>query len=148
MALNTGKVVAGGLAAGVVLNVIDYVTYGKVMAARVAAEANAFHPGMADSMMSGNAITVYVITDFIFGLLLVWTYAAIRPRFGPGPRTALLAAFLFWILLAFCNAPFMMMGMTSANLWWTEMFILFVNLAIASWVGAMIYKESGESAAA
>ena len=148
MALNTGKVVAGGLAAGVVLNLIDYVTYTMLLVDRVKAEADAFHPGMADSMMSGNAITVYVITDFIFGLLLVWTYAAIRPRFGPGPRTALLVAFLFWILLAFCNAGMMLMGMTSANLWWTEMFVLFVNLAIASWVGAMIYKESGEGAAA
>jgi hypothetical protein len=147
MALNTGKVVAGGLAAGVVLNLIDYVIYTMVLADRVKAEADAFHPGMADSMMSGNAITVYIITDFIFGLLLVWTYAAIRPRFGPGPRTALLVAFLFWILLAFCNAAMMLMGMASANLWWTEMFVLFVNLAIASWVGAMIYKESGESAA-
>src|SRR6185369_1188704 len=119
MALNTGKVVAGGLAAGVVLNLIDYVVYTMILASRVTAEANAFHPGMADSMMSGNAITVYVITDFIYGLLLVWTYAAIRPRFGPGPRTAMLAAFLFWIVLAFAAAPMMMMGMTSANLWWT-----------------------------
>jgi len=148
MALNTGKVVAGGLAAGVVLNLIDYVVYTMVLVDRVKAEANAFHPGMADSMMSGNAITVYIITDFIFGLLLVWTYAAIRPRFGPGPRTAMLAAFLFWIVLAFCNAGMMLMGMTSANLWWTELFINLVNFLIASWVGAMIYKESGEGAAA
>lgn len=148
MALNTGKVVAGGLAAGVVLNLIDYVTYTMVLVDKVKAEANAFHPGMADSMMSGNAITIYVITDFVLGLLMVWTYAAIRPRYGPGPRTALLVAFLFWILIAFCNAHTMMMGMVSANLWWTEMFIFFVNFVIASWVGAMIYKESGEGAAA
>jgi hypothetical protein len=148
MALNTGKVVAGGLAAGVILNLIDYITYTKILVDRVTAEAEAFHPGMASSMMSGNAITVYIITDFILGLLLVWTYAAIRPRYGPGPRTALLAAFLFWILLAFSNAPMMMMGQVSANLWWTETFISFVNFAVASWIGAMIYKESGESAAA
>ena len=148
MALNTGKVVAGGLAAGVVLNLIDYVVYTMVLADRVKAEANAFHPGMADTMMSGNAITVYIITDFIFGLLLVWTYAAIRPRFGPGPRTAMLAAFLFWIVLAFCSSAMMLMGMTSANLWWTEVFINLVNFLIASWVGAMIYKESGEGPAA
>ena len=148
MALNTGKVVAGGLAAGVVLNLIDYVVYTMVLADRVKAEADAFHPGMADTMMSGNAITVYIITDFIFGLLLVWTYAAIRPRFGPGPRTALLAAFLFWIILAFAAAPMMMAGQVSANLWWTEVFINFVNFCIAAWVGAMIYKESGEGSAA
>ena len=147
MALNTSKVVAGGLAAGVVLNVIDYVTYTIVLVDRVTAQADAFKPGMAASMMSGNAITVYIITDFIYGLLLVWTYAAIRPRFGPGPRTAMLTALLFWILLAFCNAPSMLMGMVSAKLWWAESFVMLVNLLIATWIGAMIYKESESMAA-
>jgi hypothetical protein len=148
MAMNTSKVLVGGIAAGVVLNVIDYITYTQVLADKVKMEADAFKPGMAATMMSGNAITVYVISDLILGLLLVWTYAAIRPRFGPGPRTALLAALLFWILLAFCNAPTMMMGMVSVRLWWTEMFISFVNLALASWVGAKLYTEEGGAAAA
>ena len=31
------------------------------------------------------------------GLLLVWLYAAIRPRFGPGPRTATYAALVVWV---------------------------------------------------
>jgi hypothetical protein len=148
MALNTSKVVVGGLAAGVVLNVIDYITYTIILVDKVKAEADAFHPGMAASMMSGNAITVYIISDFIFGLLLVWTYAAIRPRFGPGPRTAMITAFLFWILMAFCNTPTMLMGMVSVRLWWTESFVMFVNFLLAAWIGAMIYKESGEGAAA
>lgn len=148
MALNTSKVVAGGLAAGVVLNVIDYITYTIVLVDRVNAQADAFKPGMAASMMSGSAITVYILTDFIYGLLLVWTYAAIRPRFGPGPRTAMITALLFWILLAFCNASAMLMGMVSVKLWWAESFVMLVNLLIATWVGAMIYKESGEGAAA
>ncbi len=142
MALNTSKVVAGGLAAGVVLNVIDYITYTIVLVDRVKAQADAFKPGMAASMMSGNAIAVYVITDFVFGLLLVWTYAAIRPRFGPGPRTAMITALVFWIILAFCNAPTMLMGMVSVKLWWAESFVSLVNLLVATWVGAMIYKES------
>jgi len=148
MALNTGKVIAGGLAAGVILNVIDYVTYTKVLTDQVTAAADSFHSGMAASMMSGNAITVYIITDFIVGLLLVWTYAAIRPRYGPGPRTAMLAAFLFWILSAFWVAPNMLMGMVPVRLWWTESFIMFVNLLIAAWIGAMIYSESDDRAAA
>jgi hypothetical protein len=148
MALNTSKVVAGGLAAGVVLNVIDYITYTIVLVDRVKAQADAFKPGMAASMMSGNAITVYIITDFIYGLLLVWTYAAIRPRFGPGPRTAMLTALLFWIVLAFCNAPTMLMGMVTVKLWWAESFVMLVNFLVATWIGAMIYKESGEGAAA
>ncbi len=32
------------------------------------------------------------------GLLAVWMYAAIRPRYGAGPRTALRAALAVWLL--------------------------------------------------
>ena len=36
--------------------------------------------------IGGNAIAVFVILGFVLGLVLVWLYAAIRPRFGPGPE--------------------------------------------------------------
>jgi len=66
--------------------VIDYITYTKVLVDRVTAEADAFKPGLSAVMMSGNAITVYIISDFVVGILLVWTYAAIRRDSDPGPR--------------------------------------------------------------
>ena len=146
MAMNTPKVLVGGIAAGIVLNVIDWITYTKVLVDRVTAEAEAFKPGMSASMMSGYAITVYVITDLILGLLLVWTYAAIRPRFGPGPRTAMNVALLFWIVIAFNNAPMIMTRMLSTGLWWTEMLVTLVNLLIAAVVGAKLYSEDDTAA--
>jgi len=145
--MNTPKVLAGGLAAGVVLNVIDYITYTKVLVDRVTAETDAFKPGLSAVMMSGNAITVYIITDFVVGILLVWTYAAIRPRFGPGPKTAATAAVLFWLFGSLINANNLLIGMTSRGLWWTIAIISLVNFLLAAWVGAMIYKEEGAPAA-
>ena len=54
------------------------------------AETDALNP---DARRRGQAsCTRVVIVDFILGILTVWVYAAIRPRFGPGPRTALTAA--------------------------------------------------------
>ena len=50
MAINTPRVLLGGLAAGVVLNVIDGVTYGVVLKDRMMAQADAFKPGMGASM--------------------------------------------------------------------------------------------------
>ena len=32
-----------------------------------------------------NAIP-FIVVDFVLGLIVVWTYAAMRPRFGPGPK--------------------------------------------------------------
>ena len=93
MAINTKKVLLGGLAAGVVLNVIDFVTNTYILAAQMKAAADAFKPGLSERMMTGSAVTSYIVMDFVLGVLLVWTYAAIRPRFGPGVRTAIYAAF-------------------------------------------------------
>ncbi len=146
MAINTQKIVVGGLAAGVVLNVIDFVTNGYLLAGRMKAEAEAFKPGLSDSMMSGQSIAVYVISDFVIGLLLVWTYAAIRPRFGPGMRTASSAAILFWLLGSVLMAGYLQMGMMTAGSWLLYVVIWLVNLLLAAWVGAKLYTEEGPAA--
>jgi hypothetical protein len=41
--------------------------------------------------------TLYLVTTIPLGLLLAWLYAAIRPRFGPGPATALRAGGFLWV---------------------------------------------------
>jgi hypothetical protein len=147
MAINTSKVLVGGIAAGIVLNVIDWLTYTRVLVDRVTAEAEAFKAGLGTTMMAGNAMTIYIITDFIIGILLVWTYAAIRPRFGPGPKTAVTAAIVVWLIVATINAGYIALGMTSTGLFATEALIGLVNLLIAAWVGAKLYTEEGAAAA-
>jgi hypothetical protein len=141
MAINTKKVLIGGFAAGVIMNVIDYVTNVYILAARMKAESDAFKPGMFDQMMQGSAIASYIVMDFVLGFALVWTYAAIRPRFGPGMKTATYAAVLFWLLAGVFMSGFMHMGMMSAGLWWTFAFIELVNFLISAWVGARLYSE-------
>lgn len=141
MSINTKNVVIGGLVAGVVLNAIDFVTNVYILAARTKAEADAFKPGMSDQMMQASAIASYIIMDFILGLALVWTYAAIRSRFGPGMRTATYAALLFWLLSLIFTAGLRQMGVMSSGLWWTYSFIGLVNFLVAVWVGARLYSE-------
>src|SRR5438309_8114546 len=91
--INWSRVVLGGLLAGVVLNVIDWVVYGKVLAA----DFNAAMQALGKGPMTGSTIIGFVIFDFLFGIFLIWLYAAIRPRFGAGPRTPLLAGFEIWV---------------------------------------------------
>jgi len=146
MAMNTPKVLVGGLAAGIVLLAIDFVTNMYILGDRMRVEAEAFKPGLADAMQSGKAMVIYIITDLVIGLLLVWTYAAIRPRFGPGMRTASAAAILFWLLGSFFTANYLMMGMMSRSLWWTFGIVWLVNLNLAAWAGAKLYTEDGGSA--
>jgi hypothetical protein len=141
MAINTNKVLLGGFVAGVVLNAIDFVTNVYLLAARNKAEMDAFKAGLSDQMMAGSAIASYIIMDFVLGFALVWTYAAIRPRFGPGIRTATYAALLFWLLALIFTAGFRQMGIMSSGLWWTYAFIGLINFFLAAWAGAKLYSE-------
>jgi len=142
MAINTSKVLVGGIAAGVVMNIIDFVSNTYILGARMKAETDAFKPGLSDQMMTGSAIAGYIVMDFVLAILLVWTYAAIRPRFGPGIKTAVYAAVLFWLLVSISVSGYMHMGMMSAGLWWSFAFIGLVNFLLSAWVGARLYSEN------
>lgn len=141
MAMNTGKVLIGGIVAGVVMNAIDIVTNMFIVGDRMKAETDAFKPGLSDQMMAGNAMVTYIIMDFVLGIALVWTYAAIRPRFGPGIKTATYAALLFWILAGIFLSGYRQMGMMSTGLWFTFAFLGLVNFLLSAWAGARFYTE-------
>ncbi len=143
MAMNTSRVLAGGIVAGIVLNVIDWFVYTRLLATRMAESMDAFKPGLSTGMMTGNAITIYVITDFVFGLLLVWT----RPRLGAGPRTAATVAGLFWLIATFVNANMLITGMMDTNLFWMTSLLSLITFLLGSWFGAMVYTEDSAPAA-
>ena len=141
MAINTSKVLIGGIAAGVVMNIIDFISYKFILGARMMAESEAFKPGMSQAMMTSSAMISNIVMDLVLGILLVWTYAAIRPRFGPGMKTATYVAVLFWILAGVFLSGYLHMGMMSSGLWWTFAFIGLVNFWVSAWVGARLYSE-------
>ena len=141
MAINTQKVLIGGIAAGIVMTVIDFISNKFILGARMTAEAEAFKPGMSASMMTTSAMVSYVVMDLVLGILLVWTYAAIRPRFGPGLKTAVYVAVLFWLLAGIFLSGYLHMGMMSSGLWWSFAFVGLVNFLLSAWVGARLYSE-------
>ena len=141
MPINTKKVLIGGIVAGVVMNAIDFVANMFILGERMKAATDAFKPGLADQMMQGPAIVTNIVMDFVLGITLVWTYAAIRPRFGPGIRTATYAAVLFWILAGIFLSGYMHMGIISSGLWWSLAFIGLVNFLVSAWAGARLYSE-------
>jgi hypothetical protein len=97
--LNLGRVVGGGLLAGLVMNIADGVTNGALLGAQWQREGQALSPTlMATPGLETMSMAGWVVVDFLTGIALVWLYAAIRPRFGAGPRTALIAAFVTWFV--------------------------------------------------
>ena len=141
--INRQKLLLGGLAAGLVLNVMDFLSNAVIFASRMQADANAFKPGLGDAMgsMGGAQIATYVFFDFVVGFLLVWTYAAIRPRFGPGPRTAAYVAMVFFVFGLILSFGYKEIGVMSPGLWWSYSLFWLVNLLLSSFIGALVYSE-------
>src|SRR5688500_19871690 len=101
--INMQKVIVGGLVAGVVLNVIDTVLFGVVLKDDMAAAMTALNK----PAMSNAQIPWFVFLDFVAGVFLVWLYAAIRPRFGAGPGTAVKAGIAGWFVASLLVTLFM-----------------------------------------
>src|SRR5260370_40202908 len=89
--INWARVLLGGLVAGLVVNVFEYVTNGVVLAADWAAASSALgHP------MPPSAVPLFIVWGFLVGIAATWLYAAARPRFAAGAKTAVLTGFAFW----------------------------------------------------
>lgn len=137
--INWGRVVAGGLLAGLVLNVFDFVIHGVVLAD----QWNAALAALGKGEMSGSAIAWYVAFDFVLGIATVWLYAAIRPRFGAGPKTAAWAGVFVWFLVGLMfNVAQVPSGIWPANLLWTSAIVSVVYVPLAAVVGAWPYQEA------
>ena len=145
MAVNTSKVITGGLVTGLILNVIDFLSNMFLLGDRLVAEENAFKPGLGDAMaaMTTSQIAGYVIMNLIVGMLLIFTYAGFRPRFGPGPKTASYVALIFFTFGLINTSGYMAMGIMSPRLWLTYGVIWLVNLLVATMAGARVYSENG-----
>ena len=141
MKINMSKVVLGGIIAGVVMVAIDFVINTYLLGPQYMTEMDAFKPGSSAAMMAGNAKFVYPLLDIVLGIVLVWLYAAIRPRFGPGPRTAFLAALVIWVASCIAYYGYLQMGMMSSGLWWEFGIAGLVALTISAMAGAKFYTE-------
>jgi hypothetical protein len=143
MAINTGKVIVGGLAAGLVLNVSGFVVQGMLLGPRMMAEMAAVAPSLASAQPGAGEIAGRVLTQFAVGIMLVWIYALIRPRLGPGPKTAMVSAIVVWIFGFLFYLDWVYAGMMTAVTYAIVSCVMLATLAIAAWVGAMLYKEDG-----
>jgi hypothetical protein len=147
MAINTGKVVAGGLVAGVVANAIDFVTNTYVLAADWQGWASAHNVDPA-TLTSGAVAGTWTAVDFVYGLLLVFTYAAIRPRFGAGVKTAIIAGLVLFLAPTIVLAGFTQMGMLTPAMYVKGTIGGIVSTLAASVAGAAIYKEDAKGSPA
>ena len=139
--INTGKVITGGLLAGLVFNILDFISNTMLFGAEL--RANFTRLGLDPSAMeNASGIATWVIIDFLMGIVAVWTYAAIRPRFGAGAKTAVYAGAVLWLAISL-----VIFGLTQAGIMPMGLFIKYSSVALVTNVvgtvaGAWAYKEA------
>ena len=137
--INLGRVILGGFVAGVIINVFEFLLNGVLLANQwpgIMAAINRPALGMHD-------IVIFNIVGFVTGIVAVWTYAAIRPRFGVGVKTAVYAAALTWVtayLLATVSP--VVMGVFPHSVAMVLLAGGLVEIVVATIVGAWLYKEA------
>lgn len=137
--MNMNRVILGGLLAGLIINISETILNIPVMGTQLdAALKNLNLPPVG-----GGAIGVFVVGGFVLGFVLIWLYAAIRPRFGPGPKTAALAGLIFWFLAyAWPGLGTGLMGYMPFKLLMVGLIWGFAEVMIAAIAGAWVYKEA------
>jgi hypothetical protein len=135
--INITRVLLGGLLAGLVVNVFEFVTNGVVLASQWDAGMKAL-----GRQMPRSAPVAFIVSGFLVGIGAIWLYAAARPRFGPGPQTAALTGLGFWAFgYALPNSGFVALGIFPMRLIVVSTLVGLVELIAASLCGAWFYKE-------
>jgi hypothetical protein len=138
--INPGRVILGGIAAGIVADILDYPVDGLWLAPRWSEGLKALNHPAAFSL---NAIVWFQLIGIAGGIVAVWLYAAMRPRFGPGVKTAARAGIAVWVLAALLpNLTFMYAtGLFGRRLTLYTTLGALVEIVVGTIVGAALYRE-------
>jgi len=82
-----------------------------------------------------------ILIDLLEGISILWLYAAIRPQYGPGPKTAMIAAFAWWFIVTLGDATWCSFGFFPPSAVVPLMAGTLPALVLATLVGARLYKD-------
>ena len=136
-AINAKRVWLGGLVAGLLSNVLGIASAHFLFSADVEALMQRL-----DVSFGPSVALLHISMRFALGVGLVWLYAAIRPRFEAGPRTAALAAVALWL----ATFVFSFAGIAPYGLYSNRTLLLagvwtFFEMQLCAQAGAWLYRE-------
>jgi hypothetical protein len=136
--INWNRVILGGLLAGLVINICEFLVDGLVLGDQwTAAMKNLGRPPMGSS-----ATAAFVLWGFLVGIYALWLYAALRPRMGPGPRTAAFAGCAVWIMGSLLpSISAVAMHLFPRHLMAFDLVLTLVEMVVGTVIGAWLYKE-------
>jgi hypothetical protein len=139
--INLPRVLLGGLVAGTVMNASEAALHGGVLAAPAAA---LFARYQVPDLTSAAPMVSLILMTYVLGTAAVWLYAAIRPRFGPGAKTAIVAGLAVWVTAHLWSGVYLgmgFMGLVTPELAFLPVLWGLVEAPLGTLAGAWVYRE-------
>jgi hypothetical protein len=142
--MNMARILMGGLAAGLVINISEATLNVAVLGDDWAQVMTALGK---PSEFTGGQIALFNVMGFALGIATVWLYAAIRPRYGAGPKTAVCAGSATWTISMLLPS----IGQAAMNLFPPNLIAIglvwsLVEMIVAGLVGGKLYREEAPAA--
>lgn len=144
--MNLGRVLLGGIVAGIVIDIWEGVMRGVLLQDR-AADAMAALGRTAN--VSVRQIVALDVWGLVVGIFTVLLYAAIRPRFGAGPKAAIFAGLMIWALVfALGIMPVVFLHLLPVSLSAITVCGELVMMILAGLAGGALYQEAAAAGGA
>ena len=138
--INWSRVFVGGLVAGIVMGVFPAVLIPRSGGAWFTAFEN-----LGDWATPGFLVSLTGI-NVAMGIVAVWLYAAIRPRYGPGPNTAAIAGSAMWLTLGLTTLLFVRLTDFTIGQFAIIHGPSIVQFVVSTMAGAWLYQEASSEA--
>jgi hypothetical protein len=137
--INIGRLILGGLVAGIVADALAYLVDGVILAERWS-DAMGF---LNRNQFSATEWIWFNILGLVSGFIAVWIYVGIRPRFGAGPLTAAYAGVAVWVLTSLIpNLEFMwVLRLFEHHLTIFTTLGALAEIVVGTILGAALYQE-------
>ena len=142
--INWGKFVLGALIVAAVCFVSDAFLHQQVVNDQWEAVVAAI--GATVPQHAGWSMVWFVVFEAGRGFLTMYVYVLLRPRLGPGAKTATWAGVVAWVAYSLTGpAQFIPLGFYSESLWFTVVIYQLVFSIVAAIAGAAPYGERAAS---
>ena len=136
--INWVQVILGGVVAGVIINIFEYLLNGVILAKDMEAAISAL-----GRQMGGGQLAMFTVWGFLVGIAAVWLYAGIRPRYGAGPKTALFAGLAVWgLAYLLASVTPMALHLFPRRLLAIGLAVGLVEVIVGTLAGARLYREA------
>ena len=96
--INVGRLLLGGIVAGIVMFLADGFIHGKLLQEHWMAAMKAAGRSV-EAEEHGSDMLYFAAFELLRGLAMAWVYSVFRTHYGPGPKTAVCAALGVWAIM-------------------------------------------------